>query len=52
MDIFAAQPCPDPGPPDLEDWARSLIADPARYCATDREAGIVASLLAELEAGR
>jgi hypothetical protein len=38
--------------PPVEDWARAVVADPAAYCATEREAAIVADLLAELEVAR
>jgi hypothetical protein len=38
--------------PDTKRWARRLIADPARYGATERERAIVADLLAQAEVTR
>jgi hypothetical protein len=35
--------------PDVVRWARRLIADPARYGATERERQIVADLLVQAE---
>ncbi len=32
-------------------WARAVIEDPTAHCATEREAGQIAELLRELEAG-
>jgi len=37
---------------DVTTWARRLIADPARYGATERERQIVADLLAQAEVSR
>lgn len=34
--------------PGVEAWARDLIADPARYSASQREAAIVADLLSKV----
>jgi hypothetical protein len=36
------------GSDNLARWARGVVADPARHHATEREAQIVAALLAEL----
>jgi hypothetical protein len=44
--------CVRRAPSELESWARSVVADPARHHATPAEARIVASLLRELEVQR
>lgn len=38
--------------PETKRWAKDLIADPARYGATERERQIVADLLAQAEVTR
>jgi hypothetical protein len=41
-----------PKPQSLEAWARAVIAAPAAHRATEREAGMVADLLSQLEVSR
>jgi hypothetical protein len=45
-----AQRAPKPQP--IEAWAREVIAEPAAFCASGREAALIGRLLAELEASR
>jgi hypothetical protein len=45
-----AQRAPKPQP--IETWARSVVADPSAHRATEREAGMVADLLSQLEVSR
>lgn len=43
---------PRRSPTDLVEWGKAVVADPARYHATEREAVIVAGLLADLAVTR
>jgi hypothetical protein len=35
----------------LATWAKAVVADPAAYCATEREAAIIGELAAKLPGG-